>query len=163
MTLTASRTTLRKQLRQARRALSPAQQRRAAIRLAANLAQDKRFLRARHMAFYLANDGEIDPTPLMLLARRHRKHCYLPVLQRWPATAMVFQKLTRGQRWQRNRFGIREPLRSRNNRSRPGAWIWCWCHWSDLTRRVTASVWAEDSMTAPSPTADVGSTPAVPA
>ena len=113
MTLTASRTTLRKQLRQARRALSPAQQRRAAIRLAANLAQDKRFLRARHMAFYLANDGEIDPTPLMLLARRHRKHCYLPVLQRWPATAMAFQKLTRGQRWQRNRFGIREPLRSR--------------------------------------------------
>lgn len=115
MTSSTSRATLRKQLRQARRALSPAQQRKAAERLKRHLAQDLRFLRARHIAFYLASDGEIDPAPLLRLATRYRKHCYLPVLRRWPATGMAFQKLSATQRWQRNRFGIREP---RTNRSR---------------------------------------------
>lgn len=113
MTSATSRSALRKQLRQARRALSPAQQRKASERLKRQLAQDIRFLRARHIAFYLANDGEIDPAPLLRLATRYRKHCYLPVLQRWPTTGMVFQRLIKGQRWQRNRFGIREPRTNR--------------------------------------------------
>lgn len=115
MTSSASRAALRKQLRQARRALTSVQQRKAAEQLRRHLAQDIRFLRARHIAFYLASDGEIDPAPLLRLATRYRKHCYLPVLQRWPATGMVFQRLVKAQRWQRNRFGIREP---RTNRKR---------------------------------------------
>ncbi|WP_321348933.1 5-formyltetrahydrofolate cyclo-ligase [Halopseudomonas oceani] len=113
MTSSASRPALRKQLRQARRALSRAQQHKAAERLKRQLAQDIRFLRARHIAFYLANDGEIDPARLLQLANRYRKHCYLPVLQRWPATGMAFQRLIKGQRWQRNRFGICEPRTDR--------------------------------------------------
>jgi len=120
MTSATSRSALRKQLRQARRALSPAQQRKAAERLKRHLAQDIRFLRARHIAFYLANDGEIDPAPLLKLANRYRKHCYLPVLKRWPATGMAFQKLQRKQAWQRNRFNIREPRTDRKRQVR--AW-----------------------------------------
>lgn len=109
-----SRAQLRRQLRQRRRALSRAQQRAAACRLQRAMAQDLRFIRARHIAFYLANDGEIDPAPLMQQARRLGKHCYLPVLSRWPSTAMRFQRLTKGQRWQHNRFGIREPRAQRS-------------------------------------------------
>ena len=96
-----SRAQLRRQLRQRRRALSRAQQRAAARHLQRAMAQDLRFIRARHIAFYLANDGEIDPAPLMQCARRLGKHCYLPVLSRWPSTAMRFQRLTKGQRWPR--------------------------------------------------------------
>ncbi|MGI3129557.1 5-formyltetrahydrofolate cyclo-ligase [Halopseudomonas pachastrellae] len=104
-----SRSQLRRQLRQRRRALSPAQQHAAARSLQRVLAQDMRFLRARHIAFYLANDGEINPALLMRQAQRMGKHCYLPVLSRWPRTTMRFQRLIKDQRWQHNRFGIREP------------------------------------------------------
>ena len=109
-----SRAQLRRQLRKRRRALSRAQQRAAARRLQRAMAQDLRFIRARHIAFYLANDGEIDPAPLMQHARRLGKHCYLPVLSRWPSTTMRFQRLATGQRWQHNRFGIREPRAQRS-------------------------------------------------
>ena len=65
-----SRPTLRRQLRQARRQLSPTRQRLAARELYRQLAQHPVFRRARHIAFYLPNDGEIDPRPLMLEAQR---------------------------------------------------------------------------------------------
>ncbi|HBO7247991.1 TPA: 5-formyltetrahydrofolate cyclo-ligase, partial [Pseudomonas aeruginosa] len=53
-----SRPALRRKLRQARRALSPLQQRLAARALYRQLAQHPLFRRARHIALYLPNDGE---------------------------------------------------------------------------------------------------------
>ncbi len=104
-----SRPALRRQLRQARRQLSPTQQRRAARNLYRQLAQHPIFRRARHIAFYLPNDGEIDPRPLMLEAQRRGKATYLPVLNAWPRTRMVFQRLMPNERLAPNRFGIAEP------------------------------------------------------
>lgn len=103
------RTLLRRQLRQARRALTPREQRAASERLLRQLAHHPLFRRSRHIAFYLANDGEIDPYLLMQRARELGKHCYLPVLRRWPANQMHFQRLRPDQRWTTNRYGIREP------------------------------------------------------
>lgn len=62
---------LRRLLRQARRALTPAQQRQAAHGLFKQLAQHPLFRRAQHIALYLPNDGEIDPR-LLLDIRRMR-------------------------------------------------------------------------------------------
>ncbi|MCQ4321939.1 5-formyltetrahydrofolate cyclo-ligase [Stutzerimonas stutzeri] len=104
-----SRPALRRQLRQARRQLSPTQQRRAARNLYRQLAQHPIFRRARHIALYLPNDGEIDPRPLLREAQRRGKATYLPVLNAWPRTRMVFQRIMPNEHLKPNRFGIPEP------------------------------------------------------
>ncbi|MBA1237395.1 5-formyltetrahydrofolate cyclo-ligase [Pseudomonas kunmingensis] len=105
-----SRPALRRKLRQARRQLTPAQQRLAASRLYRQLAQHPVFRRARHIALYLPNDGEIDPGLLLRAAQRRGKATYLPVLNPWPRTRMVFQRIKPGERLRRNRFDIFEPV-----------------------------------------------------
>jgi 5-formyltetrahydrofolate cyclo-ligase len=105
-----SRPALRRKLRHARRQLTPAQQRLAARRLYRQLAQHPRFRRARHIALYLPNDGEIDPRLLLQAAQRRGKATYLPVLNPWPRTRMVFQRIEPGEQLRRNRFRILEPV-----------------------------------------------------
>ncbi len=105
-----SRPALRRKLRHARRQLTPAQQRLAARRLYRQLAQHPRFRRAQHIALYLPNDGEIDPHLLLQAAQRRGKATYLPVLNPWPRTRMVFQRIEPGEQLRRNRFGILEPV-----------------------------------------------------
>ncbi len=105
-----SRPALRRKLRHARRQLAPAQQRLAARRLYRQLAQHPRFRRARHIALYLPNDGEIDPRLLLQAAQRRGKATYLPVLNPWPRTRMVFQRIEPGEQLRHNRFGILEPV-----------------------------------------------------
>lgn len=104
-----SRPALRRQLRQARRNLSPQQQKRAARDLYRQLAQHPLFRRCRHIALYLPNDGEIDPRPLLREAQRRGKATYLPALKRWPRTKMSFQRVHPHESMTRNRFRIAEP------------------------------------------------------
>lgn len=104
-----SRPALRRQLRQKRRSLSATQQRLSAQKLYRQLAHHPLFRRARHIAFYLANDGEIDPRPLLRAAQKRGKATYLPVLKAWPRTRMAFQRIKPGECLRANRFGIDEP------------------------------------------------------
>ena len=113
------RKALRKKLRSARRALSTSQQHLASRRLFRQLAQHPLFVRSRHIAFYVANDGEIDPVLLFRHARRLGKVCYLPVVSGWPRNNMQFQRIHKHQQWIRNRFGITEPRTKVNSRTRP--------------------------------------------
>ncbi|HAQ27460.1 5-formyltetrahydrofolate cyclo-ligase [Stutzerimonas xanthomarina] len=113
-----SRPALRRQLRQMRRGLSASQQRLAAQKLRRQLAHHPLFRRARHIAFYLPNDGEIDPRPLLRAAQKMGKATYLPLLKSWPRTRMVFQRIEPGERLRPNRFGIDEP-RVSTARQRP--------------------------------------------
>ncbi|WP_313315765.1 5-formyltetrahydrofolate cyclo-ligase [Stutzerimonas nitrititolerans] len=113
-----SRPALRRQLRQMRRGLSASQQRLAAQKLRRQLAHHPLFRRARHIAFYLPNDGEIDPRPLLRAAQKMGKATYLPQLKSWPRTRMVFQRIEPGERLRPNRFGIDEP-RVSTARQRP--------------------------------------------
>jgi len=120
MTETAplTRPQLRRLLRTARRALTPAQQLKASRGLYRQLAQHPLFRRARHIALYLPNDGEIDPRLLLREAQRRGKRTYLPVLHAWPRTRMSFQRFEQGEKLKRNRFRIPEPLTDRR-RQRP--------------------------------------------
>lgn len=105
-----SRAQLRTVLRKQRRKLSVSQQAQSAQLLFRQLAQHPLFLRAQHIAVYSASDGEIDPQLLMREAWRRGKYLYLPVLARWPKTAMVFQRVRPvNQQWEKNRFGILQP------------------------------------------------------
>ncbi|NBA97205.1 5-formyltetrahydrofolate cyclo-ligase [Pseudomonas sp. R5(2019)] len=115
-----TRAQLRRLLRDARRALTPAEQRQAACGLYRQLAQHPLFRRARHIALYLPNDCEIDPHLLLREAQMRGKKTYLPVLSAWPRTKMVFQRIEHGEKLRPNRFGIPEPHINRA-RQRP---IW---------------------------------------
>jgi 5-formyltetrahydrofolate cyclo-ligase len=75
-----NRQQLRKQLRAKRRALSPQHQKNASRCLLRTLHKRLDFLRARHIALYLPNDGEIDPTPVIRHCWQRGKKVYLPVL-----------------------------------------------------------------------------------
>ncbi|OYU05600.1 MAG: 5-formyltetrahydrofolate cyclo-ligase [Pseudomonas sp. PGPPP1] len=104
-----SRPQLRRMLRKARRALTPSEQRRAALGLYRQLAQHPLFRRAKHISLYLPTDGEIDPRLLLRAAQRRGKATYLPVLSAWPRTKMVFQRVRPGEKLLHNRFRILEP------------------------------------------------------
>ncbi len=100
---------LRRMLRNARRALTPSEQRQAAHGLYRQLAQHPLFRRAKHISLYLPTDGEIDPRLLLRAAQRRGKATYLPVLSAWPRTKMVFQRVKPGDKLLPNRFRILEP------------------------------------------------------
>jgi len=96
-------------LREQRRGLSSEQQRIAALRLDRIVGRSLLFRRSRHIAFFLANDGELDPQFLMHRAWRMGKLCYLPVIT--PAKSLWFAGYEHGDVLMPNRFGIPEPAR----------------------------------------------------
>ncbi len=117
---TRSRSELRQRLRQQRRALSRQSQQRASEALARNLLRHPDLMRARHVAIYLPNDGEIDPHPFMMRAQSRGIHFYLPVLHPIYEGRLVFSPYYDGVELTANRFGIPEPAFRRGLR-RP-AW-----------------------------------------
>lgn len=114
----ADRQQLRRQLRQARRALDAAAQKRAAVNLYRQLSQHPWFRRARHVALYMASDGEISPHILLAEALKRGKAVYLPVIAASGKPHMQFQQLHASTSWYKNRFGILEP-RPELQRQRP--------------------------------------------
>lgn len=108
-----SRRDLRKHLRALRRSLSPGEQAQASATLALNLLKHPDLRRARHIAIYLPNDGEIDPHPFMAMARRRGVHFYLPVLHPIHSGKLVFSPYYDGVELTANRFGIPEPAFSK--------------------------------------------------
>lgn len=99
----------RKKIRLLRRQLRPEQQHKAASRLCKTLGSSPIFLRSRHIAFYLPNDGEIDPIPLMERAWQQQKTCYLPVLSPLD-NKLLFMPYYKNDPLQLNQFRIPEPL-----------------------------------------------------
>ena len=107
------RNRLRRQLRQKRRDLTPMQQQRAAIGLCRQLKTQPLFVRSRHIAVYLPNDGEIDPRPLIEVAWQLGKHIYLPIVGKNTGQKknrrLQFQRFDPHTQLFNNRFGIAEP------------------------------------------------------
>ncbi len=89
--------------------MTSAEQRDAAGRLCRRLKHQPLFLRSRHIAFYLPNDGEIDPRPLLAAALACGKHCYLPVLKPGSENRLWFVRYDLDTPLYKNRFGIPEP------------------------------------------------------
>lgn len=106
---------LRATLRQRRRALTPQQQRHAARQLSRQLQKLPEIRQARHLAAYIANDGEIDPAAFLIWAQQRGKTIWLPVVcddHPLHSLGMRFAAApTRKQRggWRRNHYGISEP------------------------------------------------------
>jgi len=112
---------LRLQLRAKRNALTPDDQRRAALHLARNVSRLRLFRSARHIACYLPVDGEINTAPLVTYIRRLRKTCYLPVLSHQRNARLWFAPYIESTELAPNRLGILEPVVSPNELVRASA------------------------------------------
>lgn len=100
---------IRRLMRQRRRSLTPQQQQRASEALAAQLTRLTTFRYRQRIAFYLANDGEIDPGFALGIAQRAGKTCFLPVLHPLKMNRLYFVRQRAGDSLTSNRFGIAEP------------------------------------------------------
>ena len=93
-------------MRARRRAISEADRRSMARSLARHLGNWLRLRRAQKIAGYLTNDAEMDPAPVLGLARANGATAFLPVLHRG---ALWFLPYHQDTPLVANRFGIPEP------------------------------------------------------
>jgi 5-formyltetrahydrofolate cyclo-ligase len=115
----AARSRLRARLRRLRRALDGRAQRQAARSVAARIARMPAWRRACTIGAYLADDGELDPAPLLLAHASRRRQVFLPRLPgRRGAGGMRFgagrqRELPAAARFRRGRWrrGARRPWR----------------------------------------------------
>ncbi len=103
------RRALRRTLRQRRRALNTREQRLASMALTRQLMQLAPLRRARHVALYLPENGEIDPTPLVDWLHQRGARVYLPVLRPLVENRLWFVHWRPDTRLVLNRFRITEP------------------------------------------------------
>jgi 5-formyltetrahydrofolate cyclo-ligase len=112
-----NKSTLRRQLKTARSAVSLIQRRhaaRASLRLAL---RHGLLLRAQRIGFYLPNGGEFDSHPVLNQALLMQRECYLPLVPR-RGRILRFGRFNRNTRMTTNRYGIAEPVDARPLRAR---------------------------------------------
>ncbi len=100
---------LRLSMRQTRRALSKREHQQAATTLKQQLNRTPRFKYAKHVALYLANDGEVDTQAVIKQAWQCKQEVYLPVLDPIRKGYLWFVEYKADSRMRVNRFGIAEP------------------------------------------------------
>ncbi|WP_371373855.1 5-formyltetrahydrofolate cyclo-ligase [Thalassotalea aquiviva] len=104
-----SRPQIRQHIRQRRRQLSIAQQQDSAKKLCLQLCQHPRIAKARHIAVYLANDGEISLSPFIQWCWQQQKQVYLPVLHPFTQGNLLFLHYQQNTLLQPNSYQIPEP------------------------------------------------------
>jgi len=105
----ASRETLRTEIRAQRRALTTRQREDYARRFAHHFSKSRLFKNSQRVAFYMANDGELDPAELMAIAWSMGKECFLPVLTASHDKSLLFAEYNPDEPLVYNQFGIPEP------------------------------------------------------
>jgi len=96
----------RLQLRAARRALSEAEQDRAASELNKRLSREPRITQSQRIAAYFANDGEIDLSLFLSDCWKAEKSLYFPVIE---GDMMHFAPYRSSDHLKKNTFDIPEP------------------------------------------------------
>lgn len=104
------RVALRTQLRLQRQHLSVDARQHASHLLCHYILTTPWFTSSRHIAFYLAVDGELDPAPLMEQAWKQHKICYLPVCRTECDPPLAFLPYHPGDPLRPNRYRILEPI-----------------------------------------------------
>lgn len=103
---------LRQKIRARRRTVPPDEARRCALQLARVIRRDRLVRNSRHIAAYIAADGEMDPRPLIENLWSLGKAVYLPVLVPFTRNRLWFARYSPETRLVTNRFGIPEPDRA---------------------------------------------------
>jgi len=100
---------LRDEMRERRRALSVEEQTTASKSLVVQLRGMPGLAGGHCFAAYLANDGEIDPLPMMRALIQRKRRCFLPIIVPLQRPLLRFGELKSNGRLKSNRFGILEP------------------------------------------------------
>lgn len=100
---------IRKLIRAKRKALSKQYQDTYAQQVYQHIVGLNRYRLSQHIAFYLSNEGELNPELVLLHAHQAGKQCYLPVLHPQKVGTLVFSPYAPGDDLVANRFGILEP------------------------------------------------------
>lgn len=90
--------------------LSVYSQKRAANAFSSQLCRLPAFIFAKRMAFYMANDGELDVSQTMAIAQTAGKQCYLPVLHPLKHNRLLFMQHRSADTLVNNRYAIPEPV-----------------------------------------------------
>ena len=106
---TQSKQNLRAQMRQKRRNLDDHQQDLAAHGLLKNLLKVQAFVQAKRLSMYFSNDGEIDPTLVMVKALAMSKQCFYPIIFPGRKPKLFFAPVVPGTRLKADRMGILSP------------------------------------------------------
>ncbi len=104
-----NRSELRRQMRQARKALTLDEQLAASHSLLENLLPLADFNKAQNIALYLASDGEIDPQQVIEYCWQQGKNVYLPVLDPDNYNHLLFVHYTTQTPMCLNKYQISEP------------------------------------------------------
>lgn len=107
---TSQRQQLRNIIRFKRQQLCAEARQQAAADLAAKVLASSIITQPQHIALYLANDGELDPYPLIQALWQLGKSVYLPVLHPFVAGYLLFVRYDKNTLLYPNKFGIPEPL-----------------------------------------------------
>ncbi len=107
-------------IRQQRQALSCTQQRLAAQQLCLRISRHPSFRKANRITAYIASEGEISLAPLIKLAHKQGKACYLPVIKKRPVIdraetttlIMRFSLFAPHSKLITRRFGLLEPQKT---------------------------------------------------
>ena len=102
---------LRLAIRQQRRSLPYRETAACAEQLALQARKHPAIMRSQRIAAYIANDGEIDPLPLLDYLWSSGKQVYLPVLVQFSRQKLWFARFNRNDMLAPNRFGIPEPVK----------------------------------------------------
>lgn len=108
-TLSTQRQQIRQAIRQARRQLTPEQQKIAAEQAKLNALQHPKIAQAKNIALFLSFDGEINTQPLIDALWQQHKQVYLPVLHPFSAHHLLFLHYRPDTQLIKNRFNIAEP------------------------------------------------------
>jgi 5-formyltetrahydrofolate cyclo-ligase len=109
------RQSLRNEIRLKRRLLGPEEQNTAAKLLVEQLSQHGKVQSAKHIAIYLANDGELDPMLFVQWCWSKGKNVYLPVIHPFNKNNLLFLRYDINTKLKANKFGILEPLLNVND------------------------------------------------
>lgn len=104
-----TRASIRQTLRSRRKALSSTFQQKAADDLLSVLKNNSVIKQAKHIAVYLANNGELDLQPFIHWCWQQNKHIYLPIVHPFSKGNLLFLHYDNNSTMVSNKYNIDEP------------------------------------------------------
>jgi 5-formyltetrahydrofolate cyclo-ligase len=104
-----TRASIRQTLRSQRKALTTTFQNSAADALVLSLKNDIVVREAKHIALYLANNGELDLQPFIHWCWQQNKQVYLPVVHPFSKGHLLFLRYNKNSTMILNQYNIKEP------------------------------------------------------
>lgn len=104
-----NRATIRRTMRAARNKLSNTQQHKLALSAGQLLTTEIAKLNIKHVALYLAYDGELNTAPAITSLWQQKIHVYLPIVHPFTQGQLIFQQYLPDTVMRSNKYGIFEP------------------------------------------------------